>query len=252
VGDVLVLAYHGVSDDWPSQLAVTRDEMRRQLGHLVAAGYRGATLSDALAAGPGEKVLAVTFDDGYRSVLELAHPILSGLGLPGTVFVPTDHVGADAPMSWPGIEEWVGGPHEDELRPLSWAQLAWLADAGWEVGSHTRSHPRLTRLDDERLRDELAGSRAVCEERMGRPCPTLAYPYGDHDDRVEAAAAAAGYACACALPDRARPPDRMRLDRVGLYREEPQLRFRVKVSPIIRRARATGVLEPLVRAVRRP
>jgi hypothetical protein len=93
-------------------------------------------------------------------------------------------------------------------------------------------------------------SREVCEERMGLSCPTLAYPYGDHDARVEAAATAAGYACACALPDRTLPPGRMRMDRVGLYRAEPHLRFRIKVSPLVRRARATGLLEPLVRAVR--
>jgi peptidoglycan/xylan/chitin deacetylase (PgdA/CDA1 family) len=251
VGDVLVLAYHAVSDEWPSQLAVTRDELRRQLRHLVGRGYRGATVSDALRAGTADRVVAVTFDDGYLSVLDAAFPILSELGLPGTVFVATDHVGADGPMSWPGIEEWLGGPHEHELRPLSWEQLALLAGAGWEIGSHTRSHPRLSRIEDDRLRDELAGSRSVIERRLGRACPTLAYPYGDHDGRVEEAAAAAGYTWACALPDRTLPPGPMRLDRVGLYRDEPQLRFRAKVSPLVRRLRATGRFEPLVRVLRR-
>jgi peptidoglycan/xylan/chitin deacetylase (PgdA/CDA1 family) len=251
VGDVLVLAYHAVSDGWPSQLAVTRAELGRQLRHLVDRGYRGATLSDALRAGPAERVVAVTFDDGYLSVLEAARPVLSELGLPGTVFVATDHVGTGRPMSWPGIEEWLGGPHEHELVALSWEQLGSLADAGWEIGSHTRSHPHLTRIGDDRLRDELEGSRAVIEGRTGRACPTLAYPYGDHDARVEAAAAAAGYTWACALPDRALPPGPMRVDRVGLYRDEPQLRFRAKVSPLVRRLRATGRFEPLVRALRR-
>ena len=75
-------------------------------------------------------------------------------------------------------------------------------DAGWEVGSHTRSHPRLSQVeDDAELADELEGSRRVCEERLGRPCQSIAYPYGDHDERVVAAAGRAGYRYGLTLPD---------------------------------------------------
>ena len=56
--------------------------------------------------------MAITFDDGYRSVLELALPILEELGVPATLFVPTDYIGSERPMSWPGIERWTGGQHE--------------------------------------------------------------------------------------------------------------------------------------------
>jgi peptidoglycan/xylan/chitin deacetylase (PgdA/CDA1 family) len=251
MGDRLLLVYHGVSDTWPSQLAVTRDQLRRQLGAIVGGGYRGTTLSDAMRAPDEDRVVAVTFDDAYRSVLECAAPILAELDLPGTVYVPTDFADSVAPMSWPGIEDWVGGPHEHELRCLSWAELRDLAAAGWEVGSHTRSHPHLPELDDDRLRDELSGSRATCEEAMGLPCPTVAYPYGAHDDRVVAAAERAGYAWACALPDRTIPSGRLRLSRVGVYRDEPALRFRAKVSPLVRRIRATGGFEPLVSLLQR-
>ena len=88
-------------------------------------------------------------------------------------------------MSWPGIDHWAGGPHEHELEPMSWEELGRLAAAGWEVGSHTRSHPLLTQVaDDDSLAGELAQSKAVIESRLDRPCESIAYPYGDHDDRV--------------------------------------------------------------------
>ena len=100
--DVLVLCYHGVSERWPSYLAVTPNQMARQLGFLVDRGFRGATFEQAVTSPPARRTLAVTFDDGYRSVMTHALPILERLGLPGTVFVPTDFVGRDGPMSWPG------------------------------------------------------------------------------------------------------------------------------------------------------
>lgn len=94
---------------------------------------------------PAKKTLAITFDDCFCSVLEIAFPILERMDLPGTVFVPTAFAGRPRPMSWGGnIDCWLGGPHEHELLPMSWEELGALARSGWEIGSHTRSHPRLT------------------------------------------------------------------------------------------------------------
>ena len=157
--DVVVLCYHAVSPDWPAQLAVTPERFEQQLRTLVGRGYRGATFAQAATSPPHPRTLAVTFDDGMRSVLERACPVLAELGLPGTVFVPTDLVGSAGPMRWRGLEPWLGGTHEHELVPLTWQELRGLQNEGWEIGSHTRTHPRLTQLDDEALRAELGQSR---------------------------------------------------------------------------------------------
>jgi peptidoglycan/xylan/chitin deacetylase (PgdA/CDA1 family) len=244
MNDALVLCYHAVSETWPAKLAVTPGRLEVQLGLLVRRGYRGATFTEAVTSPANGRVLAVTFDDGFRSVLEYAFPILSRLGLPGTVFVPTAFPG-DAAMAWPGIDEWLGGQHASELTPMSWEELRLLADAGWEIASHTRSHPRLPELDDRRLADELEGSRQDCEERLGRACRSLAYPYGDVDARVVRAAEAAGYRAAgpglrgaavlrgCGLPVRLGWP------RVGVYLNDTPSRFRLKVRPELRRLRTS-------------
>ena len=76
---------------------------------------------------------------------------------------------------------------------MSWDQLREVADAGWEIGAHTCSHPFLTELGDAEVSRELREARAWCEEHMARSCPTLAYPYSDWNPRVAAAAGAAGY-----------------------------------------------------------
>ena len=241
--DVLVLCYHAVSERWRAPLAITPQALESQLEFLVRRGYRGATFHQSIVAPPGSKTLAVTFDDGYRSVIELARPILSRLGLPGTVFVPSAFPGAVLPMAWPGIDQWLGGEHEHELALMSWAELRALAEEGWEVGSHTRTHPYLTRLDDEELREELEGSRSDCEGRVGTPCRSLAYPYGDHDERVVRAAGRAGYETAGTLPGRLHAPSPLRWPRLGVYQVDRGSRFRLKVLPAARRVRSSRAAE---------
>jgi peptidoglycan/xylan/chitin deacetylase (PgdA/CDA1 family) len=173
----------------------------------------------------------VTFDDAYRSIGEHAAPLLSRLGLPGTLFVPTQWVGSEKPMSWSGIDRYVGGPHETELLPLSWEEIAALSDAGWEIGSHTRSHPDLTTLGDDALDAELAGSRSDVEERLGHPCRAIAYPYGHLDGRVIRAAERADYHAGAALPLRIRGSRALEWPRVGVYANDTDARFRAKASP---------------------
>jgi peptidoglycan/xylan/chitin deacetylase (PgdA/CDA1 family) len=240
MADVLVLCYHAVSERFPAALSVTPEAFERQLALLKRAGYRGATFADAVQAGSG-RVVAVTFDDAYLSELTLAKPLLDAVGYPATVYAPTAYLDTpERPLKWDGIEQWHGGEHEHELRPMSWDQLGELAEAGWEIGSHTRTHPHLTQVgDDAELRAELVESKATVEERLGRECATLAYPYGDYDERVVAAAGEAGYAAAGTLPARLHPARPLAWPRVGIYRGDDERRFRLKVSRVMRRLRGS-------------
>jgi peptidoglycan/xylan/chitin deacetylase (PgdA/CDA1 family) len=238
VTDVLVLCYHAVSEDWDSELAVSPSQLESQLELLIHRGYRGATFHEAVHSPPARKTMAVTFDDAYRSVIQLGFPVLSGLGLPGTVFVPTAFTGTEAPMGWPGIDHWLGGPNERELVPMSWEELAALAEAGWEIGAHSRTHPHLTELDDATLAEELRASRRDCEVRLDRKCRSFAYPFSDEDERVVRGAAAAGFSAACTLPATLHPVSPLRWPRVGIYPQDDGLRFRLKTSPTALRLRA--------------
>ena len=237
--DVLVLCYHAVSERFRAPLSVTPEAFERQLQMLVRAGFEGATFEEAVRA-PRARTVAITFDDAYLSVLELGKPLLDAVGFPATVYAPTAYLDTpERPLSWDGIDNWIGGEFERELLPMSWDQLGGLAEAGWEIGSHTRTHPHLTTLDDDALRAELTESRATVEQRLGRPCPTLAYPYGDHDERVVAAAGAAGYAAAGTLPARLPRPRPLAWPRVGVYHADDERRFRLKVSRTMRRLRGS-------------
>jgi peptidoglycan/xylan/chitin deacetylase (PgdA/CDA1 family) len=235
LGDALVLGYHAVSPDWPVPMAMHPDLLDRQLGTLVARGYAGVTFTEAATRRHRRPVVAVTFDDGLRSVLDRALPILRRHGLVGTVFVPTDHVGRETPVDWPTLDRHVGGPHEHELLPMSWADLRLLADEGWEISSHTCSHPHLPEIGDAQLEAELAGSRDAIEAELGLPCRAIAYPYGECDARVARATRRAGYTAGAALPTRIHRRHSMRWPRVGIWSSDNEPLFDVKTARIRRR-----------------
>lgn len=248
--DLLILCYHAVSEDWPTEFAVSPGQLDSQLRSLTGRGYRPATLSDALDRAPDGKTLVVTFDDAFASVLERAFPVLEALAVPATVFVPTAYVSDGEALQWSSMGQWADTPFADELRCMSWADLRSLAEAGWEIGSHSHTHPDLTSLGDEELDRELRSSRACCEEQLGRPCRTLAYPFSAYDSRVMDRARAAGYEAAAILDNHLAIPqgslvrpggngEPFGLLREGVYRGDSGARLRAKTSPLVRRARAS-------------
>lgn len=222
------------------------EALSRQLRSLRRRGYEGLTVAEAerrLRAGKlARRTVVVTFDDAYASTLR-AGPVLEELGYPATVFVVTSFAESGELLGWPGIEQWSGGPYAEELRPLSWAELEGLRDAGWEIGSHTVTHPRLPELDDTALAAELEGSHAAIAGRLGT-CDTIAYPYGLADDRVAAAARRAGYASGLTLTLAHRRDEPLLRPRTGLYPTD-RWRERIKLSPwfgAVRRSRVGGAL----------
>ena len=235
---VVVLCYHAVSPTWQSELAVTPEQLRLHVSAMLKRGFRPATFHDAVSAPSSKKTLAVTFDDGYRSMREHAYPVLSELGVPATVFMPTDFIGRDEPMSWPGVDGWLSTSDAHELLPMSWDDLRWLTFRGWEIGSHTCSHPYLPTTRDEDVQRELAASKVVLEEGLGRPCRSLAYPYGGLSARIVASARAAGYDTAAALWHPLRNHEPLTWPRVPLYRDDAAWRAALKLSVRLRQLRA--------------
>jgi peptidoglycan/xylan/chitin deacetylase (PgdA/CDA1 family) len=225
-----VLCYHAISPTWSAGLSVTPEAFESQISFLLGRGWRAATFAEVVRSAPA-KTIAITFDDAFSSVKTYALPILRRLGAPATVFAPSDYISRQAPLAWLGLDHWSDGPDAAELTPMSWEDLGELADLGWEIGSHTRSHPLLTRvLDDDRLAAELAESRQECAARIGRPVTTIAYPYGDVDKRVRTQTRQAGYEAAAALGWPSGAPDPFMFPRIGVYNKDSPRRFRVKVG----------------------
>jgi hypothetical protein len=97
----------------------------------------------------------------------------------------------------------------------------------------------LTGLADRDLDNELRRSREECEEHLRRPCASIAYPYGDVDERVAERARKSGYRAGAALSSSLRPMGVMRWPRLGIYHGDVDRRFGLKMSPVTRRLRAS-------------
>lgn len=240
------LAYHAVTDQWPNPLAVSTDSFRAQIHGLAERGLHGVTLAD-VARGGRRDAIGVTFDDGFTSVAAAAKPILDELGWTATVFVVTDAVGRAEPMLWLGGSK---ADHAGERLPLRWDELDALAAAGWEIGSHGRTHRLLSTLDDEDLDEELRTSKEALEQH-GFACTSISYPYGELDDRVIGVAARVGYTVGSGLAGRFRPSDPMCIPRVAISGADGRLRFALKTSRFFLAARRTAAwtcLESIRRA----
>ena len=177
--DVLVLCYHGIA---PGSLhgEVTPDALHASAERTWLRAATGGRRSPTPCWAPShERVAAITFDDGIASAVEHGLPILDDFGAPGTMFLTVEMLG------WGGR--------------LDAAGAARLAERGWEIGSHTMTHPVLTNVDDGTLKAELRESKRQLESLVGRPCTAVSYPTGRCDARVVRRPEAAGYVAGAAL-----------------------------------------------------
>lgn len=192
------LMYHSVSAvGGPlSDLAVPRSRLAEQLGALVAAGYTLVGMSEALdrlERGPAGKLLAVTFDDGYRDFLAAALPALEGLGARATLYVPSRALG--------GTASWLPGSGAD-LPLLTAAEVGEVAARGVEIGSHGAVHVPMDVLPPGQALRQLLESREVLQDVTGGPVTSFCYPHGYHSRRLRGAVRSAGYDNACAIGHR--------------------------------------------------
>lgn len=192
-GASVVLLYHRIGPvKLTSHVAgqyVSPCVLRWALDGLRDRGWQCVSLSRCVELGRGEAdegdTFAITFDDGYLSVYERACPVLAERDMTATIYVVVDLLG--------GVNEWDKRAGDTEEPMMSAQHARELADAGFEIGSHTLTHPHLPGLENDRLRAEIADSKHKLEDLIGREVVSFSYPYGDFDARVLAAAAAAGY-----------------------------------------------------------
>jgi peptidoglycan/xylan/chitin deacetylase (PgdA/CDA1 family) len=182
--EVPILAYHSVGGA-ASDYVVPTPAFEQQLDWLAAHGFHTASLRELADSRAGRGVLParsviLTFDDGKSDALEVVLPLLRKHGMRATFFIITGKVGQ------PGF--------------LNWAGVRALAAAGMEIGSHTRTHPRLPELGDAAAEEELKSSKSILEAQLGGPVDALAYPYNSLRSHTVALAAAAGYRIAVAGP----------------------------------------------------
>lgn len=167
-----IFTYHSL-DDSGSPISVKPSAFREHITWLASRAVRVVSLRDLVLAPDTSNAVALTFDDGFENFATNAWPLLREHRFPATLFVVTGRVGLT--NAWRGRDV-RGIP---TLPLLDWTALERLVAEGLEIGGHTRSHPSLSSLDPSQTADEVNGCRDSIRARLGTPCDSFAYPYGD-------------------------------------------------------------------------
>lgn len=223
----VILVYHSIGGGSPH--SQSPESFAAQMRWLKA-NCRVAPLEQMLdpSLWPGERLAAITFDDGYRDNYVYAYPVLRALELPFTIFPATGFLEQRS-----GFYDW--SPHYRGLPPLAWDQVREMQEAGATIGSHTHLHRRLSACSSAEIREELETSKAILERRLHRRITLFAYPFGqphDYDRRAVKLAAQAGYAAAFTTLQRsfASVENRFEAPRVTVSCADTLEEFQQKVS----------------------
>lgn len=226
---VPILTYHSI-DDSGSVVSTPPGVFRRQMQHLKEAGYSAITLgrfAELRRNGEPhpERTVVLTFDDGFMNFYTEAFPVLAPYSFKATVFLVTSLCGRH--------NDWAGNPPDlprSEL--LDWGQIRELDAHGIEFGSHTRTHPDLTRLSATTMKSEMTDSKTEISDRLGREVSTFAYPYGRVNPKVRQTAADNFEAsCSTNLGKVNAKHDRASLNRIDAYYLSNQRLFEMMATP---------------------
>jgi peptidoglycan/xylan/chitin deacetylase (PgdA/CDA1 family) len=205
---VPILMYHVIADPpagapYP-QLYVGRSDFAEQMRWLARHGFHAVTQRDVWdhwhrGRALPRKAVVISFDDGYREVADSALPIMARYGWPGVLNLTVKNLRVSG-----GVSQW---------------RVRKLVDAGWELASHTQTHPDLPSLSAAALTAEIAGSRAILRSRFHVPVDFFCYPAGRYDARVIRAVQRAGYLGATTTREgMARPDEPYELRRIRVSR----------------------------------
>nr|WP_280703786.1 polysaccharide deacetylase family protein [Kitasatospora sp. GP82] len=189
-----ILMYHSVDheEEDPYQLTVSPERFAAQMDWLTRTGRRGVSIRELLraqATGQANRLVGLTFDDGYADFARHAVPILHAYGFTATAYVVPDLLGT--------VNGWdTMGPRKQLLTA---DQVTELAAAGWEIGSHGLGHQALPGLPATVLAEQTRQSRHTLEDLVNGPVTGFCYPYGAVDPPAAQAVRDAGYDYACAI-----------------------------------------------------
>ncbi len=227
---VPVLAYHRFAESASSKTIVEKASFDQQMRYLKENGYSVITLENLLdfidfASDIPPKAVVITIDDGWRSVYDIAFPILKKYGFTATLFLYSDFIGSP--------------------KALTWEQVRKMADYGFEIQCQTKTHRSLSRMKKNEsfenyfaaVQQELRAPRRVIKQKTGRTCDCLAYPFGDTSPLVRAMLEQEGYRAGFTVKRGSNPffVDKYLINRSSIYGEYSLKKFKSNLKAFHRK-----------------
>lgn len=215
--DELVLAYHSVGDieriNDRNKINLRPDLFKKQI--------------DFLNCFKKERVI-LTFDDGFANFLDNVFPLILKYRIKTILFIATDFIENRKRLN-------IFFDNKHNVGALNWKQVKEIANAGIEIGSHTKSHSDLTKLDSQALYNEIADSKKIIEDVICRRVKYFAYPYGarqSFNEHIKQIVKETGYEKAYTniMGFNVKDFDWYELRRIRIYSDDNMFRFRMKIK----------------------
>jgi peptidoglycan/xylan/chitin deacetylase (PgdA/CDA1 family) len=165
-----VLTFHSI-DDGGSVVSFPIRSFQRLIERLMLSSVPVVSFQQLLHLEHG---IAITFDDGMRSVHRHALPVLRANGVPAHLFLTTGAVD--------NRSLWTAGSQHFEM--LTWDEVEECANHGVTIECHTATHPDLRLLPPDAVAAECRNADDAIERRLGRRPSLMAFPYGFHSPAV--------------------------------------------------------------------
>ena len=177
-----ILTYHAIKDFTAcldDAYALQPVDFEAQLKHLSELGYKTTILAtdtskqEKAISDLDNKLIGLTFDDGHISNFTLAYPVLKKYGFKAIFFIIVNNI--------------------DKPGYISWEQLRQLETNGMSIGSHSMTHPILTRMTDRDVEYELKESKNILDKNLLFPTESISIPHGFWNNRIANIAFRVGY-----------------------------------------------------------
>jgi peptidoglycan/xylan/chitin deacetylase (PgdA/CDA1 family) len=244
-----ILMYHQVSSAVHTnfrEYTVTTEAFIAQMKILKRLGFSPITMSELIGFKKKintlpAKPIIITFDDVLEDTVENTVPVLEHMGFNAVFYVPTEFVGRKS--------SWMLSDVDVEFQLIDWTRVRDLSSRGFEVGSHTMTHPHMNTISTEYSYRELEESRKILEENLNQEVRHMAYPFGAFDERIRAIVNDAGYYTACTTePHIANTGDDMlTLPRLNMGMDDNLFDFILKINIAYT---ATGIYKTFNRRIK--
>lgn len=243
----IILAYHRVlPDDFANErgtLSVTTDNFENQIRYLLSNGYECVPVNEFMRnTNNSKKTFSITFDDGYRDNYFYAFPILKKYNLSATIFIISNYIDTTNSL-WFGSTRQNYNTKEIDLS-LSKNQIAEMLNHKIEFGSHTLSHPKLTKIDKLVARKEIVESKIKLEDLIGVKINQFCYPYGDCNNEIISEVENANYNYALITPPKhGIQNSNFTIKRTGVYLNDTMFKFKLKCTSMFYSFRERNIKE---------
>ncbi len=220
----MILCYHRINP-WYKKDAITVSptKFHKQINYLFSKNFKFLIMDKYIEDFfiSNDKKVVISFDDGYADNLWFAFEILKEFGISPIIYLTVSYIGTN--ILFPRYKEML------KDRFLNWKEVSEMVNNGVEFGSHTLTHPDLTKIDKKQAEKEIIESKKIIEDKIGKETKFFCYPYGNFNSEIIEIVQKAGYKGAVVNRKKNMEITKFTLPRIGIYSHNNNFIYRVKI-----------------------